>query len=601
MKKTIFLALLALTLQARAQVLEPMPLPEPLFTPTAMNVLNGKMLFVAQSSVHGKELWSTDGTSEGTFLVKEINNVFDAPAFNAFTYNDSRDSRGCFANLGTTKMLFSAADGLNSNPQLWVTDGTTAGTFKIIVQGMPVNYPKWYKEFNGKLYFIAGDTPNGYEIWSTDGTIAGTGLLTNIRPGGGSAFTPNWDPCFMVFNNKMYFKADDGVNGIELWSTDGTATGTAMVKNINVGGTTDPDAINAFKIVNNYNNTPFIAAGNYFYFSAYAGTFEAGGFNWLYRSDGTAAGTVAISCGPMQEGASASNFFSPAAMTLFNDDLYFFGSALGGTTLVGGGLWHVDSATDQFTFIYPVNGRGDNGLSDATPMNSMREFNGKLYFQGIASGDKLHFWSTDGTAAGTQKIFQTSNNLDSFISQEYMRSIVYNNKLYFVAGTIYNENVYATDGTTAGTTAVFAAAPFTPPYQFTVYANSVVSGKPGQPSQTTMDSGNTALYFGAHVEIATGNLLYRIRPENLSIAENKIAKEIIVSPNPTRGNAVIRFPQSVTNATITAHDMLGQQVFQKRGCTGDEVNLDLSSLSTGIYILTADSGATHYTKKIVIK
>jgi len=600
MKKIILFALLTIAVRSNAQISEAMPLPENLFMPTAMNILNGKMLFVAQSSAHGQELWSTDGTSGGTFLVKEICSWYTYTEFSAFNYTTSKDSRGCFGILGGTKMVFSAMDESNGTPQAWVTDGTNAGTFKLTIPGVSLQNPRWFKEFNGKLYFTARSSANGYEIWSTDGTIAGTSLLTNINPGTGSAFNLNWDPCFLVFNNKMFFKADNGINGIELWSTDGTAAGTSMLKDINVGGTSDTAAINGFKIVNNYNDQPFVAAGNYFYFSAYEGKNYSGGYNILYRSDGTTAGTVAISAGPIKLGSDASQFFTPQSMTLFNNDLYFFGSAIGSTTLSGGGLWHVNSATDQFTNVYPVTGRGDNGLSDDTPLNSMREYNGKLYFMGIGSGDKMHFWSTDGTNAGTKKIFQTKTNTDSFDSQEYMRSVVFNNKLYFVCGTYGQENVYATDGTTAGTTAVFATAAFAAPFQFKVYGNSLATNKSTTSMKHNANNGNAALYFGIS-DITAGNVMWRLRPQNLSVKDLEIKTDIIVSPNPAKETINVHFPESITNGNLIINNLLGQQVLEKKGISGEEVNINVSLLQSGIYVLVINSDGNRYSEKIIVE
>jgi ELWxxDGT repeat protein len=82
--------------------------------------------------------------------------------------------------------------------------------------------------FNGALYFQADDGASGVELWKTDGTDAGTVLVKDISPG-----AANSNPSGLtVFNGALYFRADDGVSGIELWKTDGTDAGTVRVKDI---------------------------------------------------------------------------------------------------------------------------------------------------------------------------------------------------------------------------------------------------------------------------------------------------------------------------------------------------------------------------------
>jgi len=75
------------------------------------------------------------------------------------------------------------------------------------------------------------DSTNGKELWVSDGTAAGTTLLKNINPGGNSSFPSD----FTVFDNKLFFSADDGTHGRELWVTDGTTAGTKLVTDLNPG------------------------------------------------------------------------------------------------------------------------------------------------------------------------------------------------------------------------------------------------------------------------------------------------------------------------------------------------------------------------------
>src|SRR5206468_1855806 len=80
------------------------------------------------------------------------------------------------------------------------------------------------------LFFSADDGSNGQELWKSDGTQAGTVLVKDIDPGAGSS-----DPSFLTGVNGTLFFANfsgDGSNGVELWKSDGTAAGTVLVKDI---------------------------------------------------------------------------------------------------------------------------------------------------------------------------------------------------------------------------------------------------------------------------------------------------------------------------------------------------------------------------------
>ena len=104
---------------------------------------------------------------------------------------------------------------------------------------------------NGTLFFRADDGVNGPELWKSDGTAAGTVLVEDIRPGANGSF-----PFDLVnVNGTLFFTADDGVNGYELWKSDGTSAGTVLAKDINPGA----GHSNPFQLLN-VNGTLFFAA-----------------------------------------------------------------------------------------------------------------------------------------------------------------------------------------------------------------------------------------------------------------------------------------------------------------------------------------------------
>ncbi|MCA9099013.1 MAG: hypothetical protein KDA36_11525, partial [Planctomycetaceae bacterium] len=89
---------------------------------------------------------------------------------------------------------------------------------------------------NGILYFSAFGSGSGYELWRSDGTDAGTYRVKDIATGSSSS-----SPTLLTnVNGTLYFQATDGTSGVELWKSDGTEAGTVRVKDINPSGNSDP-------------------------------------------------------------------------------------------------------------------------------------------------------------------------------------------------------------------------------------------------------------------------------------------------------------------------------------------------------------------------
>ena len=92
---------------------------------------------------------------------------------------------------------------------------------------------------NGTLFFTANDGTTGEELWKSDGTAAGTVLVKDINPGSASSYPSN----LTNVNGTLFFTANDGTGSAKLWKSDGTAAGTVPVANLvsssltNVNGT----------------------------------------------------------------------------------------------------------------------------------------------------------------------------------------------------------------------------------------------------------------------------------------------------------------------------------------------------------------------------
>ncbi len=190
--------------------------------------LNGEFYFAAQEPTTGIELWKTDGTAAGTVLVKDIvpGSGFPGSSF-----------VGGFFEFGG-KLFFGADDRGATGMELWTTDGTTAGTvlFKDINPGPGDSRADWFTELNGELFFKATNGyPPGEELWKTDGTAAGTVLVKDINPGSGNFLKSSFPGQFTEVGGELFLRAKSDAAGWELWKTDGTTAATVLVKDINPG------------------------------------------------------------------------------------------------------------------------------------------------------------------------------------------------------------------------------------------------------------------------------------------------------------------------------------------------------------------------------
>ncbi|HET6371925.1 MAG TPA: ELWxxDGT repeat protein, partial [Candidatus Polarisedimenticolia bacterium] len=162
----------------------------------------------------------------------------------------------------------------------------------------PPDYPLDLVELNGILLFSATDATNGTELWKSDGTASGTAMVKNIFPGSGSSITQG-QAYFTKSGTRLFFVADDGAHGEELWRSDGTAAGTVLVKDIHAG----PVPLISPAFLTDVNGT------------LYFGVRDQAQVAWeLWKSDGTTAGTVLVKGGFTQ---------IPAGLTNFNGTLFF--------------------------------------------------------------------------------------------------------------------------------------------------------------------------------------------------------------------------------------------------------------------------------------
>ena len=110
--------------------------------------------------------------------------------------------------------------------EIWRSDGTAEGTFPL----MSASGINSFTATETGVMFQLGSRNRDEELWKSEGTPTTTVKIATIRSGGGvpSKYYPT-----AVMDNILYFVANDGIHGNELWRSDGTASGTYMALDVN--------------------------------------------------------------------------------------------------------------------------------------------------------------------------------------------------------------------------------------------------------------------------------------------------------------------------------------------------------------------------------
>ena len=301
------------------------------------------------------------------------------------------------------------------------------------------------------VYFTAGDA-----LWRTDGTKTGTILL---KSGFGTLRE------LTEFKGMAIFVQE---RPEELWRTDGTPEGTIRLKSFTQN------------YLHIYDQTP-----NYVFFRGY----ESGTGTELYRTDGTPTGTILVrdiyagpGSGYQGEGVAVGNyFFFPGRAEQQGEELWKSDGTTAGTTLVkdinpgpGTGFRHGGEFSFNNKFYFngytPENGT-EPWVSDGTPENTILlkdtkpgpdspwqvhyhiANNGILYFSSYPNSESdisyTELWKTDGTPPGTVQYYSLTQ--ESPYSHWFSRFLIYNGEVHFVDNYEDEISFWRTDGTTEGT------------------------------------------------------------------------------------------------------------------------------------------------------
>lgn len=370
----------------------------------------GGLAFLSlDDQLHGPELWVTDGSAAGTVLVKDIRPGGEGSFI------------GEVAVLGG--LLFFTADDGEAGQELWRSDGTEAGTFMVtdLFPGGVGSEPHELTVLGGQLYFAGNDGTTGIELWRTDGTAGGTLLVIDLAPSFGSSSPGD----LTDLGGSLVFAASSDSYGRELWRTDGTVASTTLISDIAPGTqSSDPKDLTTL--------------GSEVFFSAFS---ELIGRE-LWKSNGTEAGTV-----PVRDIDPGSGWSYPEHLRVVDQTLMFF-VRLYSSYSYEIELWRSDGTEAGTTFVAPIERYCDDILSTAVA--------GDLFFFTRGDGSGLELWRSDGTFGGTFRLetFLVSDSCPLRVGDmEWLTTV--GQSLYFAAADdVAGRELWTSDGSISGTRVV---------------------------------------------------------------------------------------------------------------------------------------------------
>jgi len=365
--------------------------------PSDLVSFKNRVYFAADDGTHGRELWRTDGTADATHTGTElVCDLFSTPGYGSNPSN--------LTVLGD--WLYFKADAGIARHRLYRTNGAVDSCELVTDVG---DYGSAQLQAVGdQLWFGGLSLGDGVEPAMT--TAVGTpATVFDINPGGSS--NP-WG--FTKLGSHVYFSADNGTDGYELWKSNGSSA--TMVADIydTAGVGSDPNGL--------------LAVGNTLYFAAFD---QSSGRELMHATASGYTGYFNISAG--LDGSNPNN------LTDFNGQLYF--TAL--TPDAGVELWRVNSSGTAVERVADIN----PGTDSSSPY-SLTPIGDWLYFTANDGASGWELWRSNGTT--TELVKDISAGAGHSLPFGFTER---NGVIFFQAYTGSVWTIFQTTGTEASTVA----------------------------------------------------------------------------------------------------------------------------------------------------
>ena len=503
---------------------------------TGFTELGGKLYFSAQGTPGDDELWVTDGTQAGTTMIKAINPGRGAGIANLVLLNNS--------------IIFMASqNGITWD--LWGTDGTDSGTKIIDTLNQPTNSALGYNNFSwigNKVLFCTKE-----KLLITDGTASGTDSLLSI-----SAYTQGFGYCDMA--GQSYFILPEITGTDEMWRSDGTAGGTQSVLSFD----TTQFNITSLNAMQAFNNKLYLSAT------------ESNLGSDLFTFDGTPNGIL------KRISIATTGYSNPHGFIVYSGSLYFIAS-----NDTSANLYRITAADSIPQPLVP--NASFASLANLTIINNV------AYFTGT---DSTRIYSVDLTGFTYHTLNIAGYHLPSYQYTDAPFLIGINQQIYFEGYEANTDNqvLLQSDFTNIGTRTIMPASAITP-HPFNCRLNN------GIHDVFDLKTWGSKLLVPANFD-STGRELWIFDPGNINAVDEITGRQFFsMYPNPASNQLTIQAGfSSGETPQLSVFDLTGKLVIGQL-LQNEITHVNTNNLCEGVYFVSVgyNGHSGSFQKLLVVK